>query len=97
MEVRFKDPSLERLETEPNDGGYPPGVAKAFRKRMQVIRAAPDERVLYKWKSLQFEKLKGKRVGQYSMRLNDQYRLVTEFEGEGSDKILVVVRIEDYH
>lgn len=63
----------------------------------RFIRAATDERDFYAMKSLHFEKLKGKRSRQYSMRLNDQWRLILEMEGKGNDKVLVIVAIEDYH
>lgn len=98
MEARFGDKGLDRLETDPKfDGGYPQAVVKMFRKRMQTIRAAEDERAFYALKSLHFERLKGDRSGQHSMRLNDQWRLVIELEGAGTDKVVFVVSIEDYH
>jgi proteic killer suppression protein len=96
--VRFSKAILDRLEEDPNfDGGFPPSVVTAYRKRMQAIRAAADERAFYALKSLHFEKLKGKRDHQHSMRLNDQWRLILEFEGKASDKVAVVIDIEDYH
>ncbi len=62
MEVRFGHAKLDRLETDPRfEGGYPSAVVAAFRKRMQSIRAAPDERIFYALKSVHFEKLKGNR------------------------------------
>jgi len=98
MEVRFKDDSLDRLETDESyDGGLSQALVKAFRKRMQFIRSAHDERDFYAMKSLHFEKLKGKRAHQHSMRLNDQFRLILEFEGSKTEKTVVVVTIEDYH
>ncbi len=98
MEVRFKDESLDRLETDPGEtGGYPQAVVTAFRKRVQFIRSAMDERDFYQMRSLHFEKLKGKRAHQHSMRLNDQFRLILEFEGAAPDKVVVIVSIEDYH
>jgi toxin HigB-1 len=98
LEVRFQDASLDKLETDASaTGGYPASVVRAFRKRMQFIRAAPDERVFYQWKSLHFEKLKGDRSHQHSIRLNDQWRLIIEFEGEAPNKIILIVGIEDYH
>ena len=46
MEVEFKDVALNHLETDrATTAGYPPGVVKAFRKRMQGIRAAADESI----------------------------------------------------
>jgi toxin HigB-1 len=64
---------------------------------MQAIRAANDERDLAAVRGNRFEKLQGSRSHQYSIRLNDQYRLVLEFEGSGQNKTVVVVGIEDYH
>src|ERR1700683_889384 len=98
LEERFHDASLDRLQNDTGaTGGCAPGVVRAFRKRMQLIRAAPDERVFYEWKSLHFEKLQGDRSNQYSIRLNDQWRLIIEFEGEAPNKTIVIVGIEDYH
>lgn len=98
MEVCFKDESLDRLETDPGEtGGFPQAVVTAFRKRVQFIRSAMDERDFYQMKSLHFEKLKGKREHQHSMRLNDQYRLILEFEGKAPNKVVVLISIEDYH
>jgi len=97
MEVRFKDENLDRLEADPTFTGGNPGIVKAFRKRMQQIRAARNERVFYSQKALRFEKLKGNRKHQHSMRLNDQWRLILEIEGNDPHKTVVVVSIEDYH
>ncbi|HEX7477598.1 MAG TPA: type II toxin-antitoxin system RelE/ParE family toxin [Polyangiales bacterium] len=98
MEVRFQSADLDRLETDTGfDAGFGQAVVKAFRKRMQVIRAAADERTFYELKSLHFEKLKGDRSQDHSMRLNDQWRLILRFEGQAPNKIVCVVSIEDYH
>lgn len=64
---------------------------------MQTIRAAPNETVFYNLKSLHYEKLKGKRSHERSMRLNSQFRLIIEVEKELLGNVIVVVGIEDYH
>jgi toxin HigB-1 len=98
MDPRFKDSALDRLETDAEfDAGYSEAIVKAFRKRMQQIRSAADERDFYALKSLHFEKLHGNRSHQHSMRLNKQWRLILEFEDTGSNKVVLVVGIEDYH
>lgn len=98
MDVEFADDDLDRLETDRGfSAGFEPGVVKAFRKVMLLIRAAPDERDFYALKSLHFEKLKGERAHQRSFRLNKQWRLVVEFAGDAPDKRIVVLGIEDYH
>jgi len=98
MDVAFKDESLDRLETDPDyNAGFGDQVVKAYRKRMQQIRAATDERTFYAHKANHFEKLKGARDGQYSMRLNDQWRLILELKGEAPRKTVYVIEIADYH
>ena len=98
MDVSFEDKSLDRLETDATySAGFGGAIVKAYRKRMQEIRAATDERTFYAHRSLHFEKLQGQREGQHSMRLNDQWRLIVELRGEAPGKTVHVVEIVDYH
>ena len=98
MDVRFEDADLARLEVDAALlGGGSPGIVKAYRKRINFIRQAANEQDLYAWRSLHMEKLKGPRQHQYSIRLNDQWRLIFTLEGEADRKSFVVVAIEDYH
>ncbi len=87
MDIVFEDAKLDRLETDAAfSAGFPPPVVSKFRQRMQMIRAADSEQDLRALKSLHFEKLKGKRAHQHSIRLNRQWRLVMEFRGEALEK-----------
>jgi proteic killer suppression protein len=98
MEVEFSDHELNRLETDLFfNAGHSEAVVTAFRKRMQLIRAAIDERDFYALRSLHFEKLKGERSHQRSMRLNRQWRLILEIKPGKPKNVAVVVAIEDYH
>ncbi len=98
MDVKFVDASLKRLEADPGfTAGYDAAIVKAFRKRMQFIRAAVDERAFYTMKSLHYEKLKGDRDGQSSMRLNDQWRLLLRVEQDEHGKTVLIISIIDYH
>lgn len=98
MKLSFRDDTLARLETDPGfTAGHQPGIVKAFRKRVNFIRQAQDERDLYAWTSLYFERLKKPRDHQHSIRLNDQWRLILEIEGKAPNKTIAIVAIEDYH
>ncbi len=98
MDVEFGDQDLDRLETDADfNAGFSRAIVRAFRMRMQLIRDAVDERAFYKMKSLRFEKLKGSRSHQYSMRLNQQWRLIIELKKAAPKNIVVIVGIEDYH
>jgi len=98
MQYAYEDDGLHRIYTgEDGDGGYDPGVVKAFRKRIQVIKNGRDERDIRVCKGNHYEKLEPPRDHQHSMRLNKQWRLILEWRGEGEDRVLWVIGIEDYH
>ena len=65
--------------------------------RIQQIVAALNEKDFYNSKGLHYEKLKGDRDHQHSMRLNDQWRLILELVERKGQKIVRIVGIEDYH
>lgn len=98
MRVEYHDEVLRRLAEElayaPK--GWDPTVIKSYRKKVQLITAAVDERDLYEMRGLRMEKLKGDRQGQTSMRLNDQFRLILTFKTEGG-RVAVILEVVDYH
>ena len=98
MKVEFDDDDLDRLETDAQfTAGYSQEVVSAFRKRMQQIRAFRDERDFLAVRSLNFEKLKGNREGQHSIRLNLKWRLILEIRGDYPCKVIGIIEIVDYH
>ena len=98
MEVEFDDDDLDRLETDAQfTAGQSQEVVRAFRKRMQQIRAFRDERDFMAVRSLNFEKLKGNREGQHSIRLNLQWRLIFKIRGNHPCKVVGILEIVDYH
>jgi len=98
MEVEFDDYDLDRLETDAQyTAGHSQEVVRAYRKRMQQIRAFRDERDFLTVRSLNFEKLKGNRQGQHSIRLNLQWRLIFEIRGDHPCKVIGIIEIVDYH
>ncbi len=98
MDVRFHDKDYQRLETDAKwSCGFDAAVVKAYRNRLNFIRGADDERDIRAMKSWRFEKLEGSRSHQYSIRLNDQWRLILELEGTAPKKVVAIIQIEDYH
>ena len=100
MEVEFADDDLRRLyeEHEFRLPGIGPELTKAYRKRVQFILSAADRRDLYAMRSNRFEKLKGDREGQHSLRVTDQWRLILRLEqlDRGGEKV-VILTMDDYH
>ncbi len=98
MDVHFKNKKLALIETvQATETRLPVSVINSARQKLVIVRAAPDERTLRNWKSLHFEKLKGDLVGLFSIRLNDQWRLVFELETDCIPPKFIVTAIEDYH
>ncbi len=62
-------------------------------KRLQILDAATSTAALAGLPSNHFEALKGDRKGQYSIRVNAQWRLCFRFEGENAYDVELV----DYH
>lgn len=100
MEVVHVDKDLERIESDSNfNGGLDHRLVRAFRKVMNIIRSVSSETELYAFKSLHFEKLKGDRNHQRSLRLLHQWRLIIEIvdtSGQVSN-VCYVIEIVDYH
>ena len=98
MDVQFAQKDLDRLETDEDfTAGYPAEIVRAYRKRMAAIRVAMDERDFYAHKALHYEKLKGSRSHQRSMRLNQQWRLIVELKKVDPTTIVVIVDISDHY
>src|SRR5579872_6651773 len=98
MDVRHDDGDLERLETDEDfNAGFGQPMVRAFRKVMNLLRRVSGTNELRQWRGLNFEKLKGDRQGQSSLRLNDQWRLIVEVEKTEKGERLVVKEIADYH
>ena len=98
MDVIFADHRLALIETDQAaQTRLPVAVIQSARRKLNVIRAAPDERTLRNWKSLHYEKLKSDRDTQRSIRLNDQWRLVFELDDQSSPQRVIVIAVEDYH
>jgi proteic killer suppression protein len=98
MDIEYRNPDLEQLVTDDSVGGaYGVAVIRGYRKVINFIKAAKDERDFRSMRSLNFEKLKGDRDHQHSMRINKQWRLIVEIKPGDEKNIIEVVDIEDYH
>ena len=99
MNIVFADKKLALIETDQaGEIQLSIGVIKSARRKLVVLRAAVDDRSLRNWKSLHYEKLKGDREGQRSIRINDQCRMIFLLDETAiPDATITVLEIEDYH
>jgi len=78
------------------EGGNPGGfraVAKVATRKLQMLDAAATLEFLYSPPGNRLERLQGKRAGQYSLRVNDQFRLCFRWTDAGPTDVEIV----DYH
>jgi proteic killer suppression protein len=72
---------------------FPTDLLRAARKKLAMLHAARELRDLLSPPGNRLEKLKGERKDEYSIRINDQWRIVFRFSGGNAQE----VRVEDYH
>lgn len=98
LRVEYQEDDLRRLAEDvdfrPKRWGT--DVVRAYRKKIQILYAAKDERDLRAMRSLRLEQLSGDRAGTSSIRLNDQFRLILTFVTENG-RVAVVLELVDYH
>ena len=92
MIASFKDARAEKLL---NNERVIELVAIEDQARARLIRlnAALSLRDLAALRGNRLEALKGKRAGQYSIRINDQFRICFKWEEKGPSDVEIV----DYH
>ncbi|WP_082505493.1 type II toxin-antitoxin system RelE/ParE family toxin [Deinococcus sp. Leaf326] len=98
MHIQYRRPKIEALvETRAGAAKYPPEIVDRLFEVLDVIAAASEEKQLYQFKGLRYELLRGKRKGEASMRLNDQWRLIVAVHEDSEGFFAEIIDIEDYH
>lgn len=71
----------------------PRNLLKRAHGKLLILHAAADMRDLRISPTNRLEKLQGTRAGQYSIRINDQYRICFSWRGGDAHQVEIV----DYH
>lgn len=92
MIVSFKDSDTEALARGFRVASFQAfeGVARRKLRQLEIAGALQDLRVP---PGNRLEALKGSRSGQYSIRINDQYRICFTWTAAGAEEVEIV----DYH
>ena len=89
----FKCKETRKLYHREISKKFPQDMQRTALKKLWMLDAAPDLNSLKVPPSNRLEALKGDRKGQYSIRINNQYRICFRWEkGDALD-----VEITDYH
>jgi proteic killer suppression protein len=96
MIVSFGDAATEDLYHGRNTSRvrrFPADIVAAALRKLDVFRAAQQLQDLRSPPGNRLEALRGDFVGFYSIRVNDQWRLVFRWENDGAHEVSLV----DYH
>ncbi len=72
--------------------GFPAGIVKSAYRKLIRLEVAPSLNYLSVPPANRLEKLKADLDGYWSIRINDQYRIVFQWDGDAHN-----VKIVDYH
>ena len=92
----FKDRALELFWMDPDANpprSVPPQLRRITYRKLQMLDAAHSIQDLRVPPSNHLEKLEGNRKGQYSIRVNKQWRLCFVWTEDGARE----VEFDDYH
>ena len=89
----LRDRHTERLAHGLRTTVFPPGVQRAAARKLRMIEAAVAVQDLSSPPGNRLERLKGNRSGQFSIRVNDQWRICFRWEGQYAYD----VELCDYH
>jgi plasmid maintenance system killer protein len=98
MELIFEDNAYDRLEVDASySHGFPAAVVGLYRSRLQILRAARDERDLAAMRCLVFRPRQPRSRRQHSIRLNNHYCLIVKLRRRPGEVVLdiVEVRVDD--
>ena len=89
----FRDKDAERLFRRQPSRKLPTGILRIVQRKLAMLDAAANLEDLRTPPGNRLEKLTGDREGQYSIRINDQWRICFRRRGGDAHDVEVV----DYH
>lgn len=89
----FNDKETESLFITGKSSYYPSSIIKVALRKLDYLNAAKTINDLRVPPGNRMEKLKGDLTGKYSIRINDQYRIIFGFEQSDSYEVEII----DYH
>ncbi len=89
----FADRETEKIFHQTVSKKLPYSIQKTALRKLIMIDSAETLQDLRVPPANRLEALKGNRKGQYSIRINDQYRICFRFSANGAED----VEITDYH
>jgi proteic killer suppression protein len=88
----FRDRETERVFRGERSPVFPPNIQAAAQRKLDQLHRAQSLNDLRQPPGNRLEALRGNRAGQWSIRINDQWRICFRWDNDAFD-----VEIVDYH
>ena len=99
MLVTFEEEYLRELYVDGKSSNkkhrYQPDIIRRYQKGIRALISAESKEALYVHRALHFEALRGDRNGQFSIKVNDQYRIIFTMRETSEDPIVTICNIEE--
>jgi proteic killer suppression protein len=89
----FRDQETQKVFSRQRSRKLPPDIQQVAYRKLRMLSNAQTLADLRIPPANRLEKLAGDRAGQYSIRINDQWRICFEWHDGGAYKVEIV----DYH
>ena len=89
----FKDEEARKIFERQGSTKLPADIQKTAYRKLAILHSAKELKDLQSFPGNRLEKLKGDRAAQYSIRINDRWRICFDWH----ERDVVNVEIVDYH
>ena len=101
MEITFEKDYLKDLfyrgMSNDKHHRFQPDIIRRYIRVINILDSVNTPKDLYRYRSLNYEKLVGDRVGLESVRINKQYRLEIRTSVEGDITICGIVELSNHY
>lgn len=99
MLVTFGETYLQELfesgKSSDKKHRFQPQIIKLYQKRVEMLVSVPRPETLYQFNSLHYEALKGDKIGKFSIRVNDQYRVEFTLNADSEQPLITICNITE--
>ena len=104
MEIKFDKEYLSELYykgcSDSKKYRFQPQIIRRYQRCIDLLAAAANVEILYQYNSLNYEALKGNKMGLSSIRVNEQYRIeftITMVETETVVTVCNIIELSNHY
>ena len=95
FEKKYLRDLFEKGKTDEKKYRFQPEIIRRYQRCIKLMIDVPDLISLGKYNGLNLEKLKGDKVGKFSVRVNNQYRIEVDMKEENGETVTTICNITE--